>query len=641
MQSLTQILTKYWGYNHFRPLQEEIINSVMAGKDTMALLPTGGGKSVCYQVPAMAMDGICIVISPLIALIKDQTESLNNKGIKAISIVSGMQKAEIDIALDNCIYGNIKFLYLSPERLTNPLVQERIKKMKVNLLAIDEAHCISQWGYDFRPSYLKIAEVRELLDRKVPLLALTATATEKVKIDIQEKLLFKNQQIFQKSFERKNLSYVVFQEENKLHKMLDIIQKVRGTGIIYVRNRRKTKEISDFLNANKISSDYYHAGLDANSRSRKQDAWIKNKIRLIVATNAFGMGIDKPDVRFVIHLDLPDGPEAYYQEAGRCGRDEKKAYAILLCNKSDKLDIEERINLNFPDIETIRTVYQALANYYKLANGSGEGLCVDFNINEFCTTYNFTVINTYSALHILELEGLISISEAVYNPSRIHVTVNNDELYNFQVKNLNFDKIIKTILRSYEGIFVGYKKINEYELAKRIGIPTVELVKVLNILHSQQIISYIPQKESPQITFIQPRIDTKHLHISAQNMSIRKERYVEKTDAILNYAFSKSKCRSQMLLSYFGETDNYRCGVCDVCLERNKLELSNLEFTDIEVKLKQLLQYNTMELSALVQQAKIPNNDKVVKVIQWLIDNNKIVQDTTGMLSWNHKLMTS
>ncbi len=627
------ILIRYWGHTTFRPFQEEIIKSTLRGEDCLALLPTGGGKSICFQLPALAQEGICLVISPLIALMKDQVENLRKKSIPANYIISGMSKKEIDIILDNCIYGNVKFLYLSPERLSSEIVVERIKKMKVNLLAVDEAHCISQWGYDFRPSYLKIAEIRVLFP-KTSILALTATATTEVKKDIQEKLLFKKENVFQDSFLRRNLSYVVFYEENKMQRMLNIVKNINGSGIVYVRNRRKTQEVAAFLRKNKVVADYYHAGIATIDRSKKQDAWKDGTTRIIVATNAFGMGIDKADVRLVIHFDLPDSLEAYYQEAGRGGRDGQKAYAVLLYNNSDKVDFEDRVQQNFPEPEAIKNTYQALANYYQLAIGAGEGVSFDLDIGRLCTTYNLNPLIAYSCLHILEIEELIALSDSVYLPSRIHILVNNSDLYAFLVAHADFDHFVKIILRSYAGSFENYVNIYEKELARRAEISLEEVMKLLKQLDALGIINYLPQKDAPQIVFTKARVDAKNLRISKQNYEDRKKRFVKKIDAVLDYSTRKSKCRSQMLLAYFGEIESHRCGICDVCLERNKLDLSDYEFSDVKEQVKLLLSKQPTTLEGTVQRIKNTNEDKALKVIQWLIDNGKIVLENDNFLHY-------
>ncbi|HQS06153.1 MAG TPA: ATP-dependent DNA helicase RecQ, partial [Daejeonella sp.] len=450
--TIQSILSKYWGFSTFRPLQEDIIQSVLEGNDTLALMPTGGGKSLCFQVPALLKPGICIVVSPLIALMKDQVENLKEKGIKAIAIISGMGKREVDIALDNCIYGDIKFLYLSPERLLSDLVRERIRYMKVNLIAIDEAHCISQWGYDFRPPYLHLTELREL-HPEIPVLALTATATERVAADIQVKLNFKNRLVFRKSFERLNLSYLVYNEENKLRKLISIARNVKGSGIIYVRNRRETQEVSRQLNLEGIISDFYHAGLDTPLRMKKQSAWKNSEIRIMVATNAFGMGIDKADVRFVVHLDLPESLEAYYQEAGRCGRDEKKAYAVLLYNNADKALITKRLDQHYPSIDEIKQIYHNLGNYYQLAYGAGEGLSLEFDLADFCNRFKLDPVRAIHAFKFLEHDEYLALSETVFLPSRVQVLLTHEDLYRFQVGQPAYDHFIKVLLRSYGGIF--------------------------------------------------------------------------------------------------------------------------------------------------------------------------------------------
>ncbi len=623
MENIYEILEKYWGYKQFRPLQEDIINAVLQGKDTLALLPTGGGKSICFQVPALAQEGICIVVSPLIALMKDQVENLVNKGVKAIAITSAMHKREIDIALDNCVHGNIKFLYLSPERLENEIVKVRLQKMKVNLIAIDESHCVSQWGYDFRPSYLKIETLRELLP-KVPMLALTATATKEVVKDIQEKLGFKKEHVLQKSFERKNLAYVVLNEEDKLARLVKIINKLNGTGIVYARNRKKTQDIANYLRSNNISADFYHAGLDVKMRDQKQSDWMHNKIRVIVCTNAFGMGIDKPDVRFVVHVDLPDSLEAYFQEAGRAGRDEKKAFAILLYNKGDKLELERNVEISFPEIEDIKQTYQALANYYQLATGSGLGVSFNFDIAALCDTYKLYSLTVFNSLKFLEKEGYISMTEAFYQPSRIKFEVNREDLYKFQIATPVFDPFLKLLLRSHAGMFDNFVKINEADLAQKITTSRIEVIKKLNYLQQHKLVTYLPQTELPQITFEQERVDAKHLVLSKENFSLLKKRAIDRMDSVIHYAESEHKCRSQILLAYFGETNTNRCNQCDLCLEENKIILQSDEFDIISEQILQLLAVHPLQLIKLVNAVTVGNEHKILHTIQLLLDNNII-----------------
>src|SRR6201996_4538466 len=529
--TIQEILKHYWKYDSFRPLQEEIIQSVLIGRDTLALLPTGGGKSICFQVPALAKEGICIVVSPLIALMKDQVENLQAKGIEAVAIVSGMGKREVDIALDNCIYGPVKFLYLSPERLLSELVRVRIKYMNVNLIAIDEAHCISQWGYDFRPPYLHIADLREL-HPTVPVLALTATATEEVRIDIQEKLQFKDGLVFQKSFERKNISCVVQHTESKLRKMLDIAHGVKGSGIVYLRSRKECADIAKFFNDNKISADYYHAGLSSEERSKKQESWKTNKIRVIVATNAFGMGIDKPDVRFVIHKDLPESLEAYYQEAGRAGRDEQKAYTVLLYNHPDRLKQEKMFILNFPTVDEIKLVYHYLANYYQLAYGAGEGISFDLDIGDFCSKFKLDPVKTLNALKFLEQSEYLAFNESVFLPSRMRFEISNEELYNFQIQNKGWDAFIKTLLRSYGGAFDNYVRIREFDISRRTNMSVQQVVEGLKQLQEYGILTYHPQNDNPQVTYLKPRQHANNLYINKARIDERKETYLKKIEAV-------------------------------------------------------------------------------------------------------------
>jgi len=634
INKIREILTTYWGYSTFRPLQEDIILSVLEGKDTLALMPTGGGKSICFQVPAMLNEGVCVVISPLISLIKDQVEALKKKGIPAVAIMSGMKRNEIEIALDNASFGKTKFLYVTPERLATELFRARIQNMKVNLLAIDEAHCISQWGYDFRPPYLQIAEIRELIPN-TPVLALTATATPEVQQDIQQKLHFKTENIFRKSFERKNLSYVVFHEEDKMQKLLNIISNVRGTGVIYVRNRKKTKETAEYLQKHKVKASYYHAGLNAEIRSTVQEDWMKEKVRVIVATNAFGMGIDKGNVRFVVHLDLPESPEAYFQEAGRAGRDEEKAYAVLLYNQSDIEELTFRAQLSFPETKEVLRIYAALANYFQVPVGSGKGVSFDFDIDHFSKSYKLLPTSVHHCIKVLEMQGLVALSDSIDFHSRIHIVSKYDELYDFQVRNPRFDHLIKTILRSHEGVFDDYIQVNESVLCRRAEISKEELVETLNQLDKLQIISYVPATDAPQLTFIEERLDERDVHIDRQNLAVRKERFMKRVKAMIQFTTKTTKCRSQMLLEYFGETKDQRCGVCDYCLRRNKLGISDFEFETIQDQVKMTLVSHSLELSDLVSHIKEAKQDKSIKVIEWLIDNERISYSQGNLLKWN------
>jgi ATP-dependent DNA helicase RecQ len=527
--TIQDILKKYWGFSQFRDVQEDIILSVLSGKDTLALLPTGGGKSVCFQVPAIAKDGICIVISPLIALMKDQVANLTAKGIKAVAVFSGMSKQEIDMAIDNCVYGNIKFLYVSPERLSTDILMVRVTKMNVTLLAVDEAHCISQWGYDFRPQYLRIAAFRALIPN-VPVLALTATATPPVVNDICDKLAFKEKNSFQKSFERTNLSYSVLFEDSKYERLAKMLAKVPGSAIAYVRNRRKTKEIADYLVKNKISADYYHAGLDHATRSQKQESWTRNKTRVMVSTNAFGMGIDKPDVRLVVHMDVPDNIESYFQEAGRGGRDGKKSFAVLLYNNADVAELEERLTNYLPSIAKIRATYQALANHFQLAIGAGEQASFDFDIATFCKAFKLKPPETLQTLKILEQEGYIAVSESVYMRSRILLIVNKEVLYKFEVENKKYEILIRTLLRAYSGIFESFVMINENELSKYTGLNYREVIQQLKDLENFQLLKYEPQKDAPQITFIVPRDDSERMSFNIELLKRRKEAHEKRVN---------------------------------------------------------------------------------------------------------------
>lgn len=630
MNLFQKILFEHWGYSQFRPLQEEIITSVYNGNDTLALMPTGGGKSITFQVPALAKEGMCIVITPLIALMKDQVENLKNHNIPALAVHSGMNAREIDITLNNALFGNYKFLYLSPERLATRKMHNYIERMKVNLIAIDESHCISQWGYDFRPPYLKIAEIRDILP-DIPVLALTATATSEVVDDIMEKLRFRKKNVLQKSFERKNLSYIVRNIEDKQQYLKKIIETARGSGIVYVRNRKKTKEIAAFLKSVGINADYYHTGLSPEIRSYKQDLWKSGKIQVIVATNAFGMGIDKPDVRSVVHLDLPDSPEAYFQEAGRAGRDNKRSYAVLLYNNSDKVKFEQQFKMTFPPVETIKEIYQSVCSYIGVAYGEGKGMAFDFNLMDFsihAKIYSLTVLNS---LKILENENYLQITDELNSPSRLMFIVNRDDLYKIQVENKDLDSFIKLLLRAYTGLFTDFTNIDEAYLAK-FGNTTEDVIKqYLILLSKKHLISYIPKRRTPLLILNENRLEETNVRISPENYKFLKQRYKNRMDAMINYAASATKCRSQILLSYFGEKNTYRCGQCDVCKTRNELDISAYDFDRIVEQLKKQITNNETKLSDIVNNINI-SSEKVIKVIRWLLDNGKITETKNGML---------
>ncbi len=632
-----EILKQYWGYDAFRPLQLDIIQSVLDGRDTLALMPTGGGKSICFQVPAMMSEGICIVISPLIALMQDQVQHLKNRNISALGIFSGMHKNQIDIALDNCIYGNIKFLYVSPERLQTKIFIERAKQMKINLLAIDEAHCISQWGYDFRPLYAKISDFRKLIP-DVPLIALTATATQEVKTDIIEKLEMVNPQLFQQSFARANLSYSAFKEDDKERRLMKILQNVQGSAVVYVRNRRRTQEVSDMLNKYNISATFYHAGLNSVERTKRQENWIKNRVRAIVATNAFGMGIDKPDVRAVVHLDLPDNLESYYQEAGRAGRDGEKAYAVALFNQSDIDGLEKNVLQSYPPIELIRKVYQCLGNLFQLAVGSGEFASYDFDLLEFQRRFELPPTDTYFALKILETQGFIQLSEGFKNTSKLMFKVDNRQLYDFQLRNSKYDSFIKLLLRMYGGeLFGTFLTISEANIAKAFSIPVKEIEIWLVTLEKLDILFYDKQKDKPQLTFLTPRFDLRELPLQELEIKNRKERDIQKAKSVKHYAEQPNRCRTQLLLEYFNEITDAECGICDNCLKKkkqNKLADEDKEGDKaICFKIKQLLQNGAMGLSLITQIMQPINQPKFQEIIREMIGHEEIRYDEEGRLS--------
>ncbi|MDR0559354.1 MAG: RecQ family ATP-dependent DNA helicase [Prevotellaceae bacterium] len=619
MKKYRDILSKYWGYSSFRELQEDIIRSVAEdGKDTLALMPTGGGKSLTFQVPALALDGICLVVTPLIALMKDQVENLRSKGIKALMIHSGMTGKEIEIALNNALFGNYKFLYLSPERLQTELFLTKLCEMKVSLIAVDESHCISQWGYDFRPSYLKIADIRQFLP-KVPVLALTATATPKVVDDIMEKLHFEKPNLLKKSFERKNLIYIVRHVEDKISYLINILKKETGSGVVYVRSRGGTKDLSIKLLNNGISADFYHAGLSAEMRSSKQDDWKSGKTRIIVATNAFGMGIDKPDVRIVVHIDLPDSVEAYFQEAGRAGRDGEKSYAVLLYNKSDRAKFNRRLVSEFPDIEQIKNIYQAACSYIQLPYGAGKNGAYSFDITDFSVKYRFFPTTVISAFKFLQRENIAELTEEINNSSKLFFTVNRDDLYKIQVNNRDLDSFIKTVLRIYTGLFSNYTGIDENYLAKTMSKTRDEIYELLQRLNKIKIAEYIPQKKSPMMILHEERLDNKNIRISPENFTRAKQRFQERMDAMLSYSETSDICRSVQLLAYFGEKRGVACGQCDVCRKRNELNISKYEFDTITEKIQRLLSELPMQFEDLI--AEFDSAEKTGKIIRRMLDN--------------------
>ncbi|MHB8258818.1 MAG: RecQ family ATP-dependent DNA helicase [Bacteroidia bacterium] len=619
---ISNILKKYWGYDTFRPFQEEIIQSVLKGKDTLALLPTGGGKSICYQLPAMAMEGLCIVVSPLISLMQDQVEQLQKKGIKAMAITSAMNYREIDITFTNAIHHNYKFLYISPERIQTQLFLRKLPALKVNLIAVDEAHCISQWGYDFRPAYLSIKKIRELKP-DIPMLALTATATQKTAEDICKQLDFRNHVTFKTSFARKNLHYQIRKDENKLQTLLNFCNKTKGTGIVFVRNRRKTKEIADFLNYNNIKSDFYHGGLEIAERLKKQSDWINNRKRVIVSTNAFGMGIDKPDVRFVAHLDLPDSLEAWFQEAGRGGRDGNIAYELTLYHQSDIVNLQNQLEKAFPSIEQIKQTYAAICNYYQIAVGAGEGLSVIFNLDEISAKYNIPSLVIYNAVKFLEKGYYLSYTDALYQPTKVHMTINKSELYNFQVQNPTLDVFIKVLLRNYAGLFEEYKVINEYKISQAIKSDITYVKRTLEKLHKLEIIDYIAQTNLPKIIFTQARIDIAFLSILKENYTKIKKQAEQRVQAVIDFVSDTHICRSRKVLQYFNETSFEDCGTCDVCLNKSKQNKSEI-FVQIKQQLLNLLEHKNYELNELVSLLYRYTKQDVVDCINQLIDDSQI-----------------
>lgn len=657
MFDIHKILKQYWGFDAFRPLQEDVINSVLYGNDTLALMPTGGGKSLCYQVPAMVKEGTCLVISPLIALMKDQVESLRKKNITAYAIYSGMNYKEVVNTLKVVTESNCKFLYVSPERLETALFKEYLPGMGIELIAVDEAHCISQWGYDFRPPYLRIAALREELPH-VPVLALTASATQDVQNDICEKLTapskspplgetynsltkekrIRTQQseiwkIFRQSFERANLSYSVFRIDSKINKIIEIVSKIQGTGIIYCKSRKRTKEISELLQLQNIPCDYYHAGLTQEERSRKQESWINNKIRIIICTNAFGMGIDKPDVRSVIHIDVPDCLENYYQEAGRAGRDGKKAYAVLLYDEKDLSELDEMVAVRFPSLEEIRKVYQAVANYLQLPAGMDPGQYYDFDIADFIRKFKVDSNTVLYSLKALEQEGWLAFNEQVFKPGTIQFTVTKERLYDFEKNNPQLEPVLKTLLRSYEGIFDHPSFISELVIAQLIKKDVEDVKRQLKELDSAGIIEYIPRKDLPQLFLLRNRIKTEELTINMTTYNLRKRRFQQRVKEMILYIKEEKKCRSQIIGNYFGDDALRPCGICDNCLRQKAATLSKEEFETIHHSILNIVKKEPVQIKDLMLKLNSIKKEKAWKVIEFLQDENKIAMDETGWIS--------
>lgn len=631
MLSPQEILKQHWQHGSFRPLQEEIITAVLEGKDVLALLPTGGGKSVCFQIPALAKDGLCLVISPLIALMKDQVENLKKRNIPALSIHSGMTYFEVKQTLQTAAFGSYKFLYVSPERLETDLFKEYLPALNLNLIAVDEAHCISQWGYDFRPPYLRIANIKTEKPG-VTVVALTASATPVVQKDICEKLLFKNYKIFKQSFEKPNLSFSIFKADSKFNKLLEILQKVPGTAIIYCRNRKRTKELANLLTLNNISADFYHAGLLQDNRNEKQEAWIENKTRVIVCTNAFGMGIDKPDVRVVVHMDPPDNLENYYQEAGRAGRDGKKSYAVLLYSNAELEDLKKLPDIKYPVVSEIRKVYQALANHLQIPVGAGEGIYYDFNLNEFVKNFKLDIFLVINAIKALEQEGILTFNEQVFLSSKISFSCQKDELHTFEKGHPHLENLIKYLLRSYQGIFDNEVSVNEKLLARLSKLEPEELARQLKELEAFGIINYKAQKETPQIFFLQNRAPAQHLTFNHEDFLKRRQQYQLRIDAMENFITLHQNCRSQYIGKYFGDLKMKSCGVCDNCLQQKNIHLSAQEFTQISEIILLNINENATEIKILLNRLNKFKKDKVWKVLNYLQSEGKVSVNEKGLV---------
>jgi len=629
MSAVTRaILQKYWGYPSFRPLQEDIVDSVMAGKDTLALLPTGGGKSICFQVPAMAMEGLCLVITPLIALMKDQVAHLVDKGIPAAAIYSGMHPDALELAYNQAAYGRMKFLYVSPERLQTNAFIEALRKMKVCLLAVDESHCISQWGYDFRPPYLKIADIRPYMP-KTPVLALTATATAKVVDDIQFRLGFKEKNVFQSSFERKNVTYNVYHEADKygvLRRKLEAMTS--GSAIVYVRNRKRTQVIADWLNSVGISATFYHAGLDAKTRDEHQDLWMKGKVKVIAATNAFGMGIDKPDVRLVIHMDLPDSIEAYFQEAGRAGRDLKPSEAFLLVSPADIKKLQENLTQSFPELDRIKLIYNALGNYFGIPVGAGENVSYPFVISDFANRYGFSIIEVFHTLKILEKEGFLVLSDSFDEPSKVMIKASRDDIYGFQVNNPQYSELVKYMLRSLPGVMSDFVKINEEMMAKKTGVQAEKVIEQLKKLEAYNFLSYAQRNDKPQILFLSEFVDAKHFGLSKENYYDRKKDAEERVKAVIDFVNNDEECRSVQLLRYFNEKTRKTCGRCDVCLKQQH----RVPYDAIENRVRSVLSEEKLPMNVVLSQCSDFEESQVLDAIRFLVDNEVLQVENDGLV---------
>jgi ATP-dependent DNA helicase RecQ len=629
LSDIHKILKEYWGYDSFRPLQEDVINSVLEGKDTLTLMPTGGGKSLCYQVPALAKGGLCLVVSPLIALMKDQVENLRKKNITAFAIYSGMSRAEVINTLKVATNSNCKFLYVSPERLETNLFKEYLPGMNINLIAVDEAHCISQWGYDFRPPYLRIAALREEL-RNVPVLALTASATKEVQDDICDRLQFKEKNIFRQSFERKNLSYSVFKVDSKINKVIEILNKVSGSAIVYCKSRKRTKEIAELLQLQNIVADFYHAGLPQEERNKRQEDWIKNKTRVIVCTNAFGMGIDKPDVRSVIHADVPDCLENYYQEAGRAGRDGEKSFAVLLYDDNDISELEGLAAIRYPSLDDIKNVYQSVANYLQIPAGTGEGNYFDFDINDFVKKFKLNTHTAIYSLKALEQDNWLALNEQVFLPSKVKFTTSKESLYEFEKAHQELEPAIKALLRGYEGIFDFPASISETVLIRLLKKDVGEVKKDLTQLHLYGIIHYEPQKDSPQLYFPRNRVKTEDLSVNMDMYHRRKEKFVARVKNIIQYVSELVTCRSKMIGTYFGDNKLHNCKVCDNCLRQKKVHIDEKEFEKISNRIQTVLAPQPLPSKELMDQLGAIKKEKAWKVIEFLQAENKLEVDNAG-----------